>query len=188
MASFEEQVQKAVDAREIPSVVLLACDSKGLIPLPLSLNPILMLTKNHLGKFNYEYCYGPANESSSVHKDSTFILASCTKLMTAISALQCVERGQIALDDDISPILTELKDKEILVGFKEGTEEPIFKKAEKKITLKYVISNASESAVRKEKYSNIFLFQTSTNPHLWMRLRSIPSSSRALAGKPRTCP
>ena len=63
-------------------------------------------------------------------------MASCTKLMTSISALQCVERGQIGLDDDVSRVLTELRDIHILTGFKEGTEEPIFQKAENKITLR----------------------------------------------------
>jgi CubicO group peptidase (beta-lactamase class C family) len=56
--------------------------------------------------------------------------------MTSIAALQCVERGQIGLDDDVSTILTELKDIQILSGFKEGTEEPTFKKAENKITVR----------------------------------------------------
>ena len=58
--------------------------------------------------------------------------------MTSISALQCVERGQIGLDDDVSTVLTEFKDIQILTGFKDETEEPIFKKAENKITLRYV--------------------------------------------------
>jgi CubicO group peptidase (beta-lactamase class C family) len=68
--------------------------------------------------------------------NATFIMASCTKFMTSIAALQCVERGQVGLDDDLSAILLELRDIEILTGFMEGTEEPILKKAEKKITLR----------------------------------------------------
>ena len=63
-------------------------------------------------------------------------MASCTKLMTSIAALQCVERGQIGLDDDVSRVLTELRDIQIITGFKEGTEEPILKTAENKITLR----------------------------------------------------
>jgi CubicO group peptidase (beta-lactamase class C family) len=69
--------------------------------------------------------------------DSTFIMASCTKLMTTIAALQCVERGQIGLDDDVSTILPEVKDLQIITGFEEGTDKPTFKKAENKITLRY---------------------------------------------------
>lgn len=64
-------------------------------------------------------------------------MASCTKLMTSIAALQCVERGQIQLDDDVSTVLTELKDIQIITGFKEGTKEPTFVPAKNKITLRY---------------------------------------------------
>lgn len=68
--------------------------------------------------------------------DAAFAFASCTKLMTSIAAMQCVERGQIGLDDDVSTILTELRDAEILTGFEDGTEIPILKRAEEKITLR----------------------------------------------------
>ena len=70
--------------------------------------------------------------------DATFIMASCTKLLTSIAALQCVEKGQIGLDDDVSPFLTELKDPQIITGFDEMTDKPIFRKAENKITLRSV--------------------------------------------------
>jgi CubicO group peptidase (beta-lactamase class C family) len=40
--------------------------------------------------------------------NATFILASCTKLMTSIAALQCVERGQVGLDDDLGEVVPEL--------------------------------------------------------------------------------
>jgi CubicO group peptidase (beta-lactamase class C family) len=68
--------------------------------------------------------------------NATFILASCTKLMTSIAALQCVERGQVGLDDDLGEVVPELKDPDIITGFKEGTEDPIFVKAKNKITLR----------------------------------------------------
>jgi CubicO group peptidase (beta-lactamase class C family) len=56
--------------------------------------------------------------------------------MTAISALQCVERGQIGLDDDVSEVLPELKNVQILKDFKEGTQEPIYENPKNKITLR----------------------------------------------------
>jgi CubicO group peptidase (beta-lactamase class C family) len=65
-----------------------------------------------------------------VTTNTTFRLASCTKLMTSMAALQCGERGQIALDDDVSAVLTELKDIQILTGLND--EGPIFKKVETK--------------------------------------------------------
>lgn len=68
--------------------------------------------------------------------NATFILASCTKLMTTIAAMQCVERGEIGLDDDVSTVLTEFKDIQILTGFNEETNEPILTPAKNKITLR----------------------------------------------------
>lgn len=60
--------------------------------------------------------------------------------MTSIAALQCVERGQFTLDEDVTRLLSELKDIDILTGFEEGTEKPILVKAKKTITLRYVMS------------------------------------------------
>lgn len=88
------------------------------------------------GKFKYEKAFGPKSPTEKMDINSTFIMASCTKLMTTIAALQCVERGQIDLDDDVGEAVPELKNPDIITGFKEGTEEPILKKAENKITLR----------------------------------------------------
>lgn len=88
------------------------------------------------GSFQYQKAFGPKSPTEEMDLESTFIMASCTKIMTTISVLQCVERGQIDLDDDVSDILTELKDIQILTGFKEDTEKGIYKKAENKITLR----------------------------------------------------
>lgn len=67
--------------------------------------------------------------------DTTLWIASCTKLMTTIAVMQCVERGLITLDEDISRVLPEWKDPEILVGFNDAGE-PILKKAKNKLTLR----------------------------------------------------
>ncbi|TVY33128.1 Acyltransferase [Lachnellula subtilissima] len=74
---------------------------------------------------------------NSLTLDSTFYLASATKLLTAISALQCVERGQLNLDEDVTRWLPELKDLEILTGF-DDKGKPIMVKAVNKITLRCV--------------------------------------------------
>jgi CubicO group peptidase (beta-lactamase class C family) len=56
--------------------------------------------------------------------------------MTSIAALQCVEKGQFGLDDDVSSVLHELKDIQIITGFDEVSGEAIMKKAKNKITLR----------------------------------------------------
>jgi CubicO group peptidase (beta-lactamase class C family) len=73
--------------------------------------------------------------------DATMWLASCTKLMGTIAAMQCVERGQLKLDEDISTILPELGELQILKGFEEGPDgkdTPILVKNTKAITLRCV--------------------------------------------------
>ena len=47
-------------------------------------------------------------------------LASMTKLMTSIAAIQCVERGLWKLDDDVASILPELAALPVLDGFDEA--------------------------------------------------------------------
>jgi CubicO group peptidase (beta-lactamase class C family) len=69
--------------------------------------------------------------------DSAFYIASCTKLITSIAVMQCIERGLLKLDQDVVTILPEWKDVQILKGFDEITGEPILVPAVQKLTLRY---------------------------------------------------
>ena len=68
--------------------------------------------------------------------DSVMNIASCTKLMTSIAAMQCVERGLVTLDTDVAEILPELAAQGVLTGFDEATGEPIINKSDNTITLR----------------------------------------------------
>lgn len=115
-----------------------------------------------IGKFNYASAFGKKSPTEDMTLDATFIMASCTKLMASIAALQCVEKGLIGLDDDLSEVLPEFKEIEILTGFEKGEsagekkekgdvevglfkqengegEKAVLKKATGKITLRYVM-------------------------------------------------
>ena len=65
--------------------------------------------------------------------DTLLWLGSCTKLLTAIAALQCVERGYFALDEDVTRLLPELKDIEIKIT---SGEETTMVQAKNTITLR----------------------------------------------------
>ncbi|ELR04502.1 hypothetical protein VC83_09453 [Pseudogymnoascus destructans] len=123
MSSLDEQFQQACAAGDLPGVVLLASDTTG--------------------KFKYEKAFGMKSPGEKIDINATFILASCTKLMTTIAAMQCVERGEIQLDDDVSTVLTELKDIQILTGFNEETNEPILTPAKNKITLRHLLTHTA---------------------------------------------
>ena len=63
-------------------------------------------------------------------------LASCTKFFTTVAVMQCVEKGLLKLDEDVTSILPELKKMEILKGFEEDTQKPILVPSTKEITLR----------------------------------------------------
>lgn len=59
-----------------------------------------------------------------------------TKLLTAVSVMQLVEKGKVGLDDDLGKLIPQLSEVEILKGF-EDDGKPIMEKKTKPITLRY---------------------------------------------------
>jgi len=82
------------------------------------------------------------SKATPMTMDSVYWIASQTKLLTAISAMQCVERGQIRLDDPVGEIVPELADPDILEGFNEEGR-PKLRKATIEITLKMLLAHTS---------------------------------------------
>lgn len=58
-----------------------------------------------------------------------------TKLLTAVSAMQLVEKGKIGLNDDLGDLIPQLSKVEILKGFDDGGK-PIMEKKSRPITLR----------------------------------------------------
>lgn len=56
--------------------------------------------------------------------------------MTSIAVMQCVEKGLLNLDADVSNVLHEFEDIEILTGF-DGNGNPILVKSKTKVTLRW---------------------------------------------------
>ena len=63
------------------------------------------------------------------------MLASQTKLLATIIALQCVEKGLIGLDDSVDEIIPELAKQGILKGF-DGEDKPILEEKKNALTLR----------------------------------------------------
>lgn len=82
--------------------------------------------------------------SAPISTDATFCLASASKLITSVAAMQCVERGLIGLDDNVTRFLPEWEDGAVILkGFdKENNGKPILELAKQFITLR---SNATTS-------------------------------------------
>lgn len=81
------------------------------------------------------------NSELPVSLDSTFWAYSCTKLFTTIAALQCVERGLIDLDEDLSSHLPELQGVDIISKGADGDFELTSKKSN--ITLRQLLTHTS---------------------------------------------
>jgi len=74
--------------------------------------------------------------------DSVFWVASMTKAITTVAALQLVEDGRLTLNDPIAKILPDLANPVVLEGFT-GNGEPITRPAKKKITLGQLLTHTA---------------------------------------------
>lgn len=69
-------------------------------------------------------------------------VASVTKLLTSIAAVQLVEKGLVGLDDDVGDILPSLKERHIVLGF-DDAGVPQYKPKTKPITLRHLLTHSS---------------------------------------------
>jgi CubicO group peptidase (beta-lactamase class C family) len=126
MADMETSFQAAIDAGKINGVVVCATDAAG--------------------NFVYNKAFGERTLLSGEKKpqklDDVLYLASATKLVATIAALQCVEDGLLTLDGDLSTIAPELANKQVLKGFSEDgspqLEPPIHP-----VTLRMLLAHTS---------------------------------------------
>lgn len=91
------------------------------------------------GAFEYSAAAGKASiedGAADIKDDAVFLLASQTKLLTSVAALQIVEKGLIAFDDSVEELLPELAGQKVLTGFDEGGK-PVLVERTEKITFRY---------------------------------------------------
>lgn len=95
------------------------------------------------GKEIYAKSLGTKNlndDAPAVGPDNVFSIASCTKLLTSICALQCVEKGLITLDEPVANVLPELDKLEIIGGTAEALS---YTKPSEKVTLRQLLTHSS---------------------------------------------
>ncbi|GKZ63262.1 hypothetical protein AnigIFM49718_011332 [Aspergillus niger] len=126
MTSFEERVN-----------LLRQSSENGRKPLPrVTLGAI-----NRDGSLHYAKAFGEESIEST-DTDAVHWVASCTKLVTTIAVMQCVERGLLDLDADVANVLPEWASPQILTGF-DNNDNPIFRAATKPITLRRMLTHSS---------------------------------------------
>ncbi|TDZ54331.1 Acyltransferase LovD [Colletotrichum trifolii] len=103
---------------------------------------------NKDGKFMSSLVYsgsagrlGHASDARPWDVDTFTYTASMTKIITATSILQIVERGQIQLDDDVRGLVPRLGQMQILKGFDDDDEKPILEDHDTPITLRMLLTH-----------------------------------------------
>jgi CubicO group peptidase (beta-lactamase class C family) len=82
------------------------------------------------------------NDGAPMRLDSVFWIASMTKALTTVAALQLVEQGKLSLNQPIGEILPDLATPMVLTGFDAGGV-PVTRRAKTAITLKHLLTHTS---------------------------------------------
>jgi methyl acetate hydrolase len=95
-------------------------------------------------KVLYSGAFGTRDSSGAlVTADSIFAIASMTKAITTVAALQLVEQGKVTLDEPVSRHLPQLAKLEVLDGFDSQTGKPRLRAARTPVTLKHLLTHTS---------------------------------------------
>jgi methyl acetate hydrolase len=123
IARIDAALRGAVDAGTVPGVVAMAATADG----PL-----------------YEGAFGVRRlgDSAAMTRDTVFRIASMTKAITSVAAMQLVEQGKLSLNDPVPAIDPALAAPQVLTGF-DVTGAPMLRPAKQPIALKHLLSHSS---------------------------------------------
>ena len=118
----DEVLQQAVESGAVPNVVATAANGEG---------PI------------YEGAFGPkaVGKPDPVTTDTLYRIASMTKMVTTVAALQLVERGDLDLDDPVAKYRPEFQDLKVLDGW--NGDEPILRDPASHATVRQLANHTS---------------------------------------------
>lgn len=74
--------------------------------------------------------------------DTLFQIASMTKAVTSVAAMQLVEQGRLSLDAPIGDLLPDLANPQVIAGF-DDAGAPILRPATKAVTLRHLLTHTS---------------------------------------------
>ncbi len=115
-AGVDETLRAAVERRKIPGAVAMAATASKTI---------------YSGAFGKDMTIG-----------SIFRIASMTKPVTTVAAMQLVERGTLTLDEPVSKWLPALDGLQVLDGF-DKSGAPILRPARKPVTLRLLLTHTA---------------------------------------------
>jgi CubicO group peptidase (beta-lactamase class C family) len=120
---IDAALRRAVEAKEVPGVVAMAANGKGVI---------------------YEGAFGTRDlaQGQAMTLDTIFRIASMTKALTSVAAMQLVEQAKLQLDQPIGGTLPELSAPQVLEGF-DDAGAPRLRPAKRPITLRQLLTHTA---------------------------------------------
>jgi methyl acetate hydrolase len=122
-AQIDAVLRRAAEAGEVPGVVAVAATEKGVI---------------------YEGAFGTRDLANGpvMTPDTIFRLASMTKAITSVAAMQLVEQGKLELEQPMGDVLPELAAPQVLEGF-DDAGAPRLRPAKRPITLRHLLTHTA---------------------------------------------
>lgn len=123
LAGVDAALSRAAEAKEVPGAVALAATDTGVM---------------------YEGAFGLRDivDGPAMTRDSVFRIASMTKAVTSVAAMQLVEQGKLELDEPIGKVLPELAAPQVLEGF-DASGAPRLRPAQRPITLRHLLTHTA---------------------------------------------
>src|SRR5579871_2328283 len=96
-------------------------------------------------KITYQGAFGTRDAASgiAVTPTSLYAIASMTKAVTSVAAMQLVEQGKVKLDDPVSKVIPEFAKLQVLEGYDKTTGKPILRPVRTPVTLKHLLTHTS---------------------------------------------
>jgi methyl acetate hydrolase len=122
-ARIDAALRRAVDSKDVPGIVATAANDRGVI---------------------YEGAFGTRDlaHGPKMTTDTIFRLASMTKAVTSVAAMQLVEQGRLSLEQPVGNILPELAAPQVLEGF-DDRGQPKLRPAKRPITLHHLLTHTA---------------------------------------------
>jgi methyl acetate hydrolase len=95
-------------------------------------------------RITYQGAFGTRDATSGVKvtRDSIFAIASMTKAITSVAAMQLVDQGKLKLDEPVSKHLPEFATLQVLDGY-DSAGKPILRPVRTPVTLRHLLTHTS---------------------------------------------
>jgi len=93
-------------------------------------------------RFSQALGLADATTGAPMKEDTLFQIASMTKALVGVAAMQLVEQGRLSLDAPIGDLLPDLADPQVLTGF-DDAGQPIVRPAARPLTLRHLLTHTA---------------------------------------------